>query len=86
MFAPALWHLSDATGKLGTPSVFATTQAPARPDGSCIDAEGYVWNAVYAGGQAVRYAPSGEIDLAIDLPVSHPTCCCFGGPEYRVGL
>lgn len=70
-----------ATSALGTPWVFATTQAPARPDGSCIDAEGYVWNAVYVGGRVVRYAPSGEIDRVIELPVSHPTCCCFGGPD-----
>lgn len=70
-----------ATGKLGAASVFASTQAPARPDGSCVDAEGYVWNAEYAGGRIVRYAPSGEIDRVIDLPVSHPTCCCFGGPD-----
>ena len=52
----------------------------ARPDGSCIDAEGFLWNAEYAGGRLVRFAPSGEIAAAIDLPVSHPTCCCFGGP------
>ena len=70
-----------ATGKLGVPAVFATTQAPARPDGSCIDAEGFIWNAEYAGGRVVRYAPSGEIDRRIDLPVSHPTCVCFGGPD-----
>lgn len=66
-------------GDVGDPRIFATTTAPARPDGSCIDAEGFVWNAEYAGGRLVRYDPQGGIDRTIDLPVSYPTCCCFGG-------
>ncbi|BCH34514.1 gluconolactonase [Mesorhizobium sp. L-8-10] len=67
------------TGRAGRKRVFATTQAPARPDGSCVDAEGHLWNAEYAGGRLVRYAPSGTVSRVVDLPVSHPTCCCFGG-------
>lgn len=59
---------------------FAATTAPARPDGSCIGAESCLWNAEYAGGRLVRYAPTGEAVASINLPVSHPTCCCFGGP------
>lgn len=68
-------------GAVGPPKVFARTRPPGRPDGSCVDAEGYVWNALYAGGAVVRYSPDGEIAQVIDLPVSHPTCCSFGGPE-----
>ncbi|SFU16129.1 Sugar lactone lactonase YvrE [Mesorhizobium sp. YR577] len=67
----------------GRQRTFATTTAPARPDGSCIDAEGYLWNAEYAGGRVVRYAPSGEISMTIDLPATYPTCCCFGGSDFR---
>jgi sugar lactone lactonase YvrE len=70
-----------ATGTKGQSRVFARTAGPARPDGSCIDAEGHLWNAEYAGGRLVRYDPSGAISRIIDLPVSHPTCCCFGGPN-----
>lgn len=71
--------LDAATGRAGPPRTFATTVAPARPDGSCVDAEGHLWNAQYAGGKLVRYAPNGTISRIVDLPVSHPTCCCFGG-------
>lgn len=60
-------------------TTFAQTVAPARPDGSCVDAEGCLWNAEYAGGRIVRFAPNGEVISAVKLPVSHPTCCCFGG-------
>ncbi len=50
------------------------------PDGSCVDADGCIWNAEYRGGRLVRYTPDGRIDRTIALPVSQPTCCCFGGP------
>jgi sugar lactone lactonase YvrE len=79
--AYVIWvcDLDPITGELGERRVFARTNAPARPDGSCIDAQGCLWNAEYAGGRVVRYAPDGSIVETITLPVSHPTCCCFGG-------
>jgi sugar lactone lactonase YvrE len=70
-----------ATGESRNDRVFARTEAPARPDGSCLDAEGHLWNALYAGGRLVRYDPSGRVSREIALPVSHPTCCAFGGPS-----
>jgi sugar lactone lactonase YvrE len=60
-----------------------TTGRPGRPDGSGIDAEGFLWNVEYAGGQLTRYAPDGRVDRMIPLPVSHPTSLCFGGPGLR---
>jgi hypothetical protein len=38
-----------------------------------------MWSAIYAGGKLIRFDPDGAIDRVIELPVSHPTCCCFGG-------
>jgi L-arabinonolactonase len=54
---------------------------PGLPDGSCVDAEGGVWNAEWEGGRVVRVSPEGRIDTVIDLPVWKPTCCAFGGPD-----
>ncbi len=52
------------------------------PDGSCIDADGYVWNCRVVGGYAVaRIAPDGTLDRLIDLPCSWPTSCTFGGSD-----
>jgi len=54
---------------------------PGLPDGSCVDAEGGVWNAEWEGRRVVRVAPNGTIDRVIEVPVWKPTCCAFGGPE-----
>lgn len=50
-------------------------------DGSTVDAEGFLWNAQWGGGKIVRYAPDGTIDREVPLPVSNPTCLCFGGED-----
>jgi sugar lactone lactonase YvrE len=51
------------------------------PDGSTVDAEGYLWNCRYYGGCIVRVAPNGEIDRVIEMPVQNITTCTFGGPN-----
>jgi sugar lactone lactonase YvrE len=50
------------------------------PDGSCVDAEGCLWNARWDGGCVVRFNPRGEVDTVIDLPVVKVTSCAFAGP------
>ena len=71
-----------ATGTLGPRRPFATL-APNRgvPDGSCVDAEGCLWNAVWEGYRVERYAPDGRLDRVVEVPVRKPTCCAFGGPD-----
>jgi sugar lactone lactonase YvrE len=50
------------------------------PDGSCMDADGYIWNCRVAGGSCVaRIAPDGTLNRVIELPCSWPTSCAFGG-------
>jgi sugar lactone lactonase YvrE len=63
--------------------VFATTPEGIAPDGSALDAEGFLWNAQWGGGRLVRYAPDGSIDRIVELPVRQPTSCAFGGPDLR---
>ena len=78
----AIWtfDLDLASGAISNRRVFADLAARrGRPDGSCVDAEGFLWNAEYAGGRIVRYAPDGRVDRVVELPVSCPTCCAFGG-------
>ena len=63
-------------------SMFAhTAGAPATPDGSAVDAQGYLWNAQWGGWRLVRYAPDGQMDRIVPMPVEQPSSCAFGGPD-----
>ena len=52
-------------------------------DGSALDTEGCLWNARFGAGCLIRFAPDGSVDARIDLPVTNPTSCCFGGHDLR---
>lgn len=55
------------------------------PDGMCRDSEGKLWIAGVCGGNVTRWDPlTGEKLLTIDMPVCHPTACCFGGANLDV--
>lgn len=71
------------TGTPGAERVIATTQPPGFPDGSTVDAEGFLWNAEFNAARIVRYAPDGRVDRIVEVPVPRPTCCAFGGPDLR---
>ena len=71
-------------GTLSNRRVFADYSATGdRPDGACTDADGCIWTAFFAGRRVVRYRPDGTIDLEVPMPVTNPTCVCFGGDDLR---
>lgn len=53
------------------------------PDGSCIDSQGFIWNAKWGGSRVVRYTPDGAIDHIIEIPTPNVTSCCFGGKDMK---
>jgi len=53
------------------------------PDGMTVDAEGYIWVALFGRGRIRRYDPAGHIDMEVAFPVSLVTSCAFGGPELN---
>jgi len=65
-------------GTLSKERVFATPH-PGFPDGSCVDAEGCLWNAEWGAARVVRYTPAGKVDRVVEVPAKNPSCCCFGG-------
>ena len=73
-----------AAGDIRNEQPFFQGFARGLPDGSAMDTDGYVWNCRYDGGCIVRVAPGGSIDRVIEMPVSRPTNCTFGGPEGNV--
>ena len=71
----------QADGQLGTADAWFGPHERGGPDGSAMDVEGYIWNARWDGSCLLRIAPDGGVDRVIELPVSRPTSCVFGGPD-----
>ena len=53
------------------------------PDGPTIDSEGCVWISLYAGWEAWRYSPAGELIERVRFPVANVTKVAFGGEGLR---
>ncbi len=71
------------TGTLSNRRTFAKvdTSNDGAADGSTVDAEGCLWNALVYDSKVVRYRPDGSIDRIIEMPVKKVTSVMFGGPE-----
>jgi sugar lactone lactonase YvrE len=54
------------------------------PDGATVDAEGFVWSVSVYEGKLARFAPDGELDRVVGLPVESTTSLSFGGPGLDV--
>lgn len=72
-----------ATGALGAVGTHFAGFGRGLPDGSQIDAEGYLWNTRYGGGCILRIAPDGGLAGVMDLPVDNVTNCTFGGNDRK---
>ena len=70
----------ERTGTISGESALLAGFLQGLPDGSAIDAQGYLWNARYGGGCLIRVAPDGHVDRIVSLPSLNPTTCTFGGP------
>ncbi len=73
----------ELTGAISGQATHFAGHPQGLPDGSAIDAEGYLWNARYGGGCIVRIAPDGKLDRIVSVPIRNPTTCTFGGPELK---
>ncbi len=72
------------TGAIGPRQMFVAMQAEwGRPDGAAVDVEGCYWSCGIGAGRINRFSPSGELIEYVELPVTHPTMPCFGGPDLK---
>lgn len=78
-----VYDYDQATGAIANERPFLEGFSRGLPDGSAVDADGYVWNCRYDGGCIVRVAPDGDIDTIVEMPVTNVTTCTFGGEDRR---
>jgi sugar lactone lactonase YvrE len=70
----------SATAAVSNVRTFVAMDRPeASPDGSCIDREGYLWNAQWGASRVVRYTPAGQVDCIVEIPATQASCCAIGG-------
>jgi L-arabinonolactonase len=70
------------SGAISNKREFASSRAePGFYDGSTVDEEGCIWNAMVIGGELIRYTPDGEVERRIGMPVRNITSVNFGGPN-----
>jgi sugar lactone lactonase YvrE len=57
--------------------------AEGHPDGPTIDSKGCVWISLYAGWEARRYSPTGQLIERVRFSVANITKIAFGGTDLR---
>ena len=76
-----IWHAPLAEdGRVGEARlVLDMHDQPGRPDGAAIDVDGGYWICANDGGRVLRFTPAGRVDRVLEVPVSKPSMCSFGG-------
>jgi L-arabinonolactonase len=79
------WDFDAVDGKLQNRRVFIELKVgEGSPDGAAVDDDGCYWLTQPPAARVVRYDPQGRVDRVIEMPVSQPTCCAFGGPRMDI--
>ncbi|OKH86749.1 SMP-30/gluconolactonase/LRE family protein [Thalassospira sp. TSL5-1] len=76
-----VYDFDMTSGTPSNPQLFCSVEGRGGMDGSAMDCDGFIWNARYGGSCIIRFNPKGAVDRIIDLPVTNPTSCVFGGPD-----
>jgi len=75
-------------GRVSNKRVFVDVEKGSLPDGSTVDAEGYLWSAACGAengkGELRRYAPDGTLDRVVTMPTPRITSLTFGGPNLDI--
>ncbi|WP_210745130.1 SMP-30/gluconolactonase/LRE family protein [Nocardia flavorosea] len=70
------YRVGEDGGIDGPAAVFATVD-DASPDGMTVDADGYVWSALWGGRRLHRYSPGGSLVDVVPVPAAQPTSIAF---------
>lgn len=63
----------------GEAKLFAEGSGAGDFDGSVVDLDGVLWNALWGEGRLAAYSPDGRLITSVGLPVTQPTCPAFVG-------
>ena len=78
------YDYNKITGDITNKNIFfKTNKRQGRPDGACVDMQGYYWSAGFDGGKLLRISPEGQLDREIILPMIRPTMPAFGGKDMK---
>jgi sugar lactone lactonase YvrE len=77
------YDYDSASGAIANQQFFLKGFSRGVPDGSTVDADGFLWNCRFFGGCIVRVAPDGSIDRIVEMPVRNITTCTFGDPDLK---
>jgi sugar lactone lactonase YvrE len=70
-------------GTLSRKRIFATISGDGYPDGMAVDADGFVWIALFGGWRIERYSPDGELVEQVPFPCANVTKLAFGGDDLQ---
>jgi sugar lactone lactonase YvrE len=76
------YAVDPVTGDFGERRVHVEL-ATGSPDGIALDEEGGLWVAVWSAGEVRRYDASGALTDTLQVGVTNPTSCAFGGEDGR---
>ena len=57
---------------------------PGRPDGAAVDVDGNYWICANDAGKVYQFSAQGEWLQSLEVPVSKPSMCAFGGANLDV--
>jgi len=78
-----LFDYNAENGQLSNQRVFASfEEGKGFPDGATLDADGYLWSALWDGFSIVRLSADGVIDKRIPFPARKVSSLTFGGDDY----
>jgi sugar lactone lactonase YvrE len=77
------YDYDSRTNSIGNRRTFVSGLSRGLPDGSAMDANGYLWNCRFFGGSILRLSPAGALEGIVQMPVSNITNCCFGGRDLQ---
>lgn len=70
-------------GALSGKRIFAAISGDGHPDGMAVDADGFVWVALFGGWRIERFSPDGKLVEQVPFPCANVTKLAFGGDDLQ---